>query len=72
MKQGFDPKEVSPTRLTSGTGKLLNIPVLSRLFQVICRCIKLARLKGKRLVEVIDTEDDILPIVCIFEDITNE
>ncbi|BDA66536.1 hypothetical protein CAL7716_007020 [Calothrix sp. PCC 7716] len=35
-------------------------------------CIKLARLKGKRLVEVIDTEDDILPIVCIFEDITNE
>lgn len=35
-------------------------------------CRKLARAKGKRLVEVIDTEDDILPIVCIFEDIIDE
>jgi hypothetical protein len=35
-------------------------------------CKKLAKSKGKRLVEVIDTEDDILPIVCIFEDIIDE
>ncbi|MTJ15344.1 hypothetical protein FJR11_22825 [Anabaena sp. UHCC 0187] len=32
------------------------------------RCQKLARSKGKRLVEIIDTEDEPLPIICIFED----
>lgn len=31
-------------------------------------CKKLAKAKGKRLVEIIDTEDEPLPIVCIFED----
>lgn len=36
------------------------------------RCIKLARSKGKRLVEIIDTEDEPLPIICIFEDYPNE
>ncbi|GCL38844.1 MAG: hypothetical protein ACKO9I_04475 [Sphaerospermopsis kisseleviana] len=36
------------------------------------RCIKLARSKGKRLVEIINTEDEPLPIICIFEDYPNE
>lgn len=35
-------------------------------------CRKLARAKGKRLVEIIDTETDKLPIVCIFEDYPDE
>ncbi|MBW4565807.1 MAG: hypothetical protein KME32_32935 [Mojavia pulchra JT2-VF2] len=36
------------------------------------RCIKLAKAKGKRLVEIIDTEDEPLPIICIFEDYPDE
>jgi hypothetical protein len=32
------------------------------------RCKRIARNTGKRLVEIIDTEDEPLPIVCIFED----
>jgi len=36
------------------------------------RCKRLARSKGKRLVEIIDTEDEPLPIICIFEDYQDE
>ncbi|UKP01529.1 hypothetical protein [Nostoc sp. UHCC 0870] len=36
------------------------------------RCRKLAKAKGKRLVEIIDTEDEPLPIICIFEDYPDE
>ncbi|MDM9581532.1 hypothetical protein [Nostoc sp. GT001] len=32
------------------------------------RCKRIARNTGKRLVEIIDTEDEPLPIICIFED----
>lgn len=32
------------------------------------RCQRIARNKGKRLVEIIDTEDEPLGIICIFED----
>ncbi|MBD2303359.1 hypothetical protein H6G80_31785 [Nostoc sp. FACHB-87] len=32
------------------------------------RCKRIARNIGKRLVEIIDTEDEPLPIICIFED----
>ena len=35
-------------------------------------CKRIARNTGKRLIEVIYTEDDLLPIVCIFEDYDNE
>lgn len=35
-------------------------------------CRKLARARGKRLVEMIDTETDKLPIICIFEDYPDE
>ena len=35
-------------------------------------CKRIAKNTGKRLIEVIDIEDDILPIVCIFEDYENE
>lgn len=35
-------------------------------------CKRIARNTGKRLIEIIDIEDDILPIVCIFEDYKNE
>jgi hypothetical protein len=35
-------------------------------------CKKLAKSKGKRLVEIIDTELNKLPIVCIFEDYPDE
>jgi hypothetical protein len=35
-------------------------------------CKKLAKAKGKLLVEIIDTETDKLPIICIFEDYPNE
>ncbi len=35
-------------------------------------CQRIARNTGKRLIEIIDTEDDILPIVCIFEDYDND
>jgi len=33
-------------------------------------CRRIARNTLRRLVEVIDTEEGVLPIVCIFEDIT--
>jgi len=36
------------------------------------RCHRIARNKGKRLVEIINTEDEPLPIICIFEDYPNE
>jgi hypothetical protein len=36
------------------------------------RCKRLAKAKGKRLVEIIDTEDEPLPIICIFEDYPDE
>ncbi|MEH2270386.1 MAG: hypothetical protein V7K68_18540 [Nostoc sp.] len=32
------------------------------------RCKRIARNTGKRLVEIIDTKDEPLPIICIFED----
>jgi hypothetical protein len=32
-------------------------------------CKRIARNTGRRLIEVIDTEKGVLPIVCIFEDI---
>jgi hypothetical protein len=32
-------------------------------------CKRIARNTGRRLIEIIDTEDKPLPIVCIFEDI---
>jgi hypothetical protein len=35
-------------------------------------CRRIARNTGKRLIEIIDIEDDILPIVCIFEDDEND
>jgi hypothetical protein len=35
-------------------------------------CKKLAKARGKKLVEIIDTETDNLPIVCIFEDYPDE
>jgi hypothetical protein len=35
-------------------------------------CKKLAKAKGKKLVEIIDTETNNLPIICIFEDYPNE
>lgn len=35
-------------------------------------CRKLAKARGKRLVEIIDTEASNLPIVCIFEDYPDE
>lgn len=35
-------------------------------------CMRLARFRGKRLVEMIDTETNKLPIICIFEDYPNE
>ncbi len=35
-------------------------------------CKRIARNTGKRLIEIIDIEDDILPIVCIFEDYKDE
>lgn len=34
------------------------------------RCLKIAKNTNKKVVEIIDTEDDPLPIICIFEDIT--
>lgn len=35
-------------------------------------CYKIAKRKGKRVVEIIDTGRGILPIVCIFEDIQDD
>ena len=35
-------------------------------------CRRLARTRGKRLVEIIDTETSNLPIVCIFEEYPDE
>lgn len=31
------------------------------------RCYRIARNTGKRLIEIIDTETVLLPIICIFE-----
>jgi hypothetical protein len=35
-------------------------------------CKKIARVRGKKLVEIINTEDEPLPIICIFEDYPDE
>lgn len=35
-------------------------------------CKRIAKNTGRRLVEIIDTEDQPLPIVCIFEDYIND
>ncbi|MCC5613061.1 hypothetical protein [Nostoc sphaeroides] len=35
-------------------------------------CRRIAKKTGRRLVEIIDTEDEPLPIVCIFEDYTDD
>ncbi|MCC5670553.1 hypothetical protein LC653_43980 [Nostoc sp. CHAB 5784] len=35
-------------------------------------CRRIAKNTGRRLVEIIDTEDQPLPIVCIFEDYTDD
>jgi hypothetical protein len=35
-------------------------------------CQRIAKNTGRRLVEIIDTEDEPLPIVCIFEDYKND
>jgi hypothetical protein len=55
-----------------GTFDFVNEPRQWSVAATEANCKKLAKLKGKRLVEVIDTEDDILPIVCIFEDYEDE
>ncbi|BAY95970.1 MULTISPECIES: hypothetical protein [unclassified Tolypothrix] len=36
------------------------------------RCKRIARNIGKRLVEIIDTEDEPLPIICIFEEYADD
>lgn len=33
-------------------------------------CFKIAKKDDQRVVEIIDLEDELLPIICIFEDIT--
>lgn len=33
-------------------------------------CKRIAKNTNRRVVEVIDTEDELLPVICIFEDIT--
>ena len=35
-------------------------------------CKRIARNTGRRLIEIIETDDDVLPIVCIFEDYKDE
>ena len=35
-------------------------------------CKRIAKNTFKRLIEIIETEDEILPIVCIFEDYKDE
>lgn len=34
------------------------------------KCLRIAKNTNRRVVEIIDTEDEPLPIICIFEDIT--
>ncbi|NJM20816.1 MAG: hypothetical protein HC874_24985 [Richelia sp. SL_2_1] len=34
------------------------------------RCLRIAKNANKRVIEIINTEDELLPIICIFEDIT--
>jgi hypothetical protein len=36
------------------------------------RCKKIGKKRGLRLVEVIDTEAEVLPIICIFEEYSDE
>jgi hypothetical protein len=33
-------------------------------------CFKIAKKDDQKVVEIIDLEDELLPIICIFEDIT--
>jgi hypothetical protein len=35
-------------------------------------CRRIARKTNKRLIEIIDIEDDVLPIVCIFKDFDHD
>ena len=34
------------------------------------RCLRIAKNTNRKVVEIIDTEDEPLPIICIFEDMT--
>ena len=34
------------------------------------KCLRIAKNTNRRVVEIIDTEDEPLPIICIFEDAT--
>ena len=33
-------------------------------------CKRIAKNTNRRVIEIIDTEDELLPVICIFEDIT--
>jgi hypothetical protein len=34
------------------------------------KCLRIAKNTNRRVIEIFDTEDEPLPIICIFEDIT--
>lgn len=36
------------------------------------KCLRIAKNTNRRVVEIIETEDEPLPIICIFEDISYE
>jgi hypothetical protein len=55
-----------------GTFDFINDPRDWSAAATEANCRKLAKARGKKLVEIIDTEANKLPIVCIFEDYPNE
>ncbi|MBW4504960.1 MAG: hypothetical protein KME64_00340 [Scytonematopsis contorta HA4267-MV1] len=70
MKSGNRPDD--DIKRSKGKFDFVNDPRQWSIAASEANCRKLAKAKGKRLVEIIDTEDDLLPIVCIFEDYKNE
>lgn len=59
-------------KLTKGKFDFVNDPRQWSAAATKSACFRLARRKGKRLVEIIETETSGLPIVCIFEDYPDE
>jgi hypothetical protein len=70
MSGGNQPND--NIKRSKGTFDFVNDPRDWAAAATEANCKKLAKAKGKRLVEIIDTEDDKLPIVCIFEDYPDE
>jgi hypothetical protein len=70
MSGGNQPND--DIKRSKGTFDFVNDPRDWAAAATEANCKKLAKARSKRLIEIIDTEAPNLPIVCIFEDYSNE